>query len=257
MLCLNCIDACSQGAISYRFLPGGDAHTTKVDLEGRRAVLAAAAGLVAVPLARASDGVGPRPNPERIRPPGSVAEKEFLSRCIKCSACMKVCPTGGLQPALTQAGIEGLWTPVLIPHIGHCEQSCNLCSQVCPTAAIAPISIEQRYGLPPAKETVRIGSASIDRGRCLPWASDTDCIVCEEVCPTSPKAVFFKEEVVRRRDGTTVTLKRPHVDLQYCIGCGMCEARCPVFDRAAIRVSSVGETRSSENRVMLKGGGKV
>ncbi len=257
MLCLNCIESCAQGAISYSFLPDPASHTTAVDLPRRRAVAAVAAGALAVPLMRASDGVGPRPNPERIRPPGAVEEEEFLARCIKCAACMKVCPTGGLQPALTQAGVEGLWTPVLLPRIGHCEQSCVQCSQVCPTAAIAPLQVEHRYGLPPATEPVRIGSAQIDRGRCLPWANDTDCIVCEEVCPTSPKAIFFKEEAVHRRDGATVTLKRPHVDLEKCIGCGVCEARCPVFDRAAIRVSSVGETRSDKNRIVLKGGGKV
>lgn len=256
MLCLNCIESCGQGAISYSFLPFG-AHTTEVDLPRRRALAGIVAGGLAVPLARTSDGVGPRPNPERIRPPGAVDEDEFLARCIKCSACMKVCPTGGLQPALTQAGIEGLWTPVLVPRIGHCEQSCVQCSTVCPTAALVPIKVEARYGLPPSTEPVRIGSAQIDRGRCLPWANDTDCIVCEEVCPTSPKAIFFKEEKVTRRDGSVAVMKLPHVDLEKCIGCGVCEARCPVFDKAAIRVSSVGESRSPTNRVVLKGGGKV
>lgn len=256
-VCLNCIDACKQLSIEYRFLPLADAHTTQVDLPRRRWVTAALAGVVAVPLARASDGVGPRPAPERIRPPGAVGEDEFLERCIKCGACMKVCPTNGLQPALHESGIEGLWTPVLVPRIGHCEQSCVLCSQVCPTAAILPLEMKQRFGEPPDTAPVRIGTAQIDRGRCLPWASDTECIVCEEVCPTSPKAIFFKEEEVKRRDGTTAVLKRPHVDLEHCIGCGVCEARCPVFDRAAVRVTSVGETRSPQNRIVLEAGGKV
>ena len=35
----------------------------------------------------------------------------------------------------------------------------------------------------------RIGSAFVDRGRCLPWAMDTPCIVCQENCPVSPKAI--------------------------------------------------------------------
>lgn len=257
MLCLNCIEECPQGAVSYGFLPAADTHTTAVGLSRRRWVGAAVSGVVAVPLLRASDGVGPRPSPQRIRPPGAVAEEEFLARCIKCSACMKVCPTGGLQPAMLESGLEGLWTPVLVPRIGHCEQSCVLCSQVCPTAALVPLKVEHRYGLPPATELVRIGSASIDRGRCLPWANDTECIVCEEVCPTSPKAIYFKEERVTPRDGPERVLKRPYVDLDKCIGCGVCEARCPVFDRAAIRTSSVGESRSATNRITLASGGKV
>ena len=38
------------------------------------------------------------PGPLAVRPPGSLSEEEFLARCIRCSQCMKVCPTSGLQP---------------------------------------------------------------------------------------------------------------------------------------------------------------
>jgi len=166
---------------------------------------------------------------------------------------MKACPTGGLQPALTEAGFEGLWTPILVPRIGYCEHSCVLCSDVCPTGAIQKLTVREKVGEPGRVEPVRIGSARFDYGRCLPWAYDTPCIVCEEVCPTSPKAIYFKEETVTLRDGSRRTLKRPYVDLSLCTGCGTCEARCPVFDRAAIRVTSVGESRSPKNRILLSG----
>ncbi len=254
MLCLNCTDACPRGAITYEFLPGATAPEKKVDFERRRWVAAGVAGAVAVPLLRASDGSEPRPHPNRIRPPGALDEPAFLSRCIKCGACMKVCPTGGLQPSLIEAGLEGLWSPVLVPRIGYCEQSCVLCGTVCPTGAIHTLAVAEKVGAPPATEPVRLGSAYFDRGRCLPWANDVDCIVCEEVCPTSPKAIFFKLETVTTRDGRQKTLKRPHVDLDKCWGCGICETRCPVFDRAAVRVSSVGESRSPVNRIVLTGG---
>jgi hypothetical protein len=39
---------------------------------------------------------------------------------------------------------------------------------------------------------ITIGTAFMDRGRCLPWAMNTPCIVCEELCPTSPKAIVFE-----------------------------------------------------------------
>jgi polyferredoxin len=255
MLCLNCTTGCKQGALAYTFLPAPGTTRDGVDLSRRRAAQALAAGVVAVPLARASDGVGPRPHPLRIRPPGAVDEEEFLGRCLKCGACMKVCPTGGLQPALVEAGWEGLWTPVLVPRLGHCEHACVLCSHVCPTRAIAPLTVEQKVGTPTVHEAVRIGSAAIDRGRCLPWANDTPCIVCEEVCPTSPKAIHYKVVEVKTRDGSVKRLQQPVVDLTLCVGCGTCEARCPVFDLPAIRVTSVGETRSPRNRVIL--GGRV
>jgi len=256
MLCLNCTTACPEGAFRWAFLPSPDGVEEKVDLGRRAAVGTGLAGLVAVPLSRASDGVGPRPDPGRVRPPGARAEEEFLARCLKCGACMKICPTGGLQPALTQAGLEGLWSPVLVPRLGYCEQSCVLCGQVCPTGAIRLLSLPEKLGQAPGGdgEPVRIGSAFVDRGRCLPWAMDTPCIVCEEVCPTAPKAVFFRTEEVVGRDGRARKLARPYVDLALCWGCGVCETRCPVFDLAAIRVTSVGESRSAGNRILLRGG---
>jgi len=36
--------------------------------------------------------------------------------------------------------------------------------------------------------------AFVDRGRCLPWAMDRPCIVCQENCPVSPKAIFTRIE---------------------------------------------------------------
>jgi NAD-dependent dihydropyrimidine dehydrogenase PreA subunit len=43
--------------------------------------------------------------------------------------------------------------------------------------------------------------AFVDRGRCLPWAMDTPCIVCQENCPVSPKAIFTRTEFRPVRDG--------------------------------------------------------
>jgi len=51
-----------------------------------------------------------------------------------------------------------------------------------------------------------------------------------------------------------VKLKQPWVGLEQCVGCGACERSCPVFDEAAIRVTSVGESRSAKNRILLRGG---
>lgn len=157
---------------------------------------------------------------------------------------MKVCITGGLQPTFLQAGLEGIWSPVLIPRIGYCEHRCTLCGQVCPTGAIRNLPLEE-------KMEVRIGTAMIDKGRCLPFASATPCLVCEEVCPTSKKAIWLEDVRVKDRDGREVPVRQPHVDLSLCIGCGICEARCPVLGRPAIYVSSVGETRSTDNRLLL------
>jgi NAD-dependent dihydropyrimidine dehydrogenase PreA subunit len=52
-------------------------------------------------------------------------------------------------------------------------------------------------------------------------------------------------------DGTTATQKAPVIDNVLCIGCGICENKCPVVDEPAIYVTSVGEQRSERNRLLL------
>jgi formate hydrogenlyase subunit 6/NADH:ubiquinone oxidoreductase subunit I len=80
----------------------------------------------------------------------------------------------------------------------------------------------------------------------------TRCIVCEEWCPTSPKAIYLKEETVLDRNGREVKVQRPYIDPNICTGCGACEFACPVVDRAAVYVTSVGESRSPENQILLR-----
>ncbi|MFH7319992.1 4Fe-4S binding protein [Desulfurivibrio sp. D14AmB] len=251
--CFNCDDLCPQKLIRFKLRRPGRSNpatpapapvATGPDLGRRRVLGTAAAGLIAVPLLRVSRPPEGRANPLLIRPPGSVPEKEFLARCVKCGECMKVCLTGGLQPTLLEAGLEGIWTPMLIPRMGYCEYHCTLCGQVCPTGAIKRLPVAD-------KVRVRIGLAMFDRDRCLPWAYGRPCIVCEEVCPTPKKAIWFEEVETRDRDGALVRVKRPHVDLELCIGCGICETLCPVTDKPAIRVTSIGESRSRENQLLL------
>jgi ferredoxin len=50
----------------------------------------------------------------------------------------------------------------------------------------------------------------------------------------------------------TVKVKRPHVDPTLCIGCGACEKVCPIQDKPAVYVTSVGETRSKTNVILLE-----
>ena len=93
---------------------------------------------------RANVGLGKGRHDRLLRPPGALDESDFLSRCIRCGECMKVCPNNALQPTLTEAGLEGLWTPTLVPRIGYCEPSCVLCSEVCPTGAIWQITPREK-----------------------------------------------------------------------------------------------------------------
>ncbi|MCK7489645.1 MAG: 4Fe-4S binding protein [Anaerotruncus sp.] len=113
-------------------------NVSNVDLSRRKLLLTTLLGLVAVPFFRLTPS-HKRASLKLIRPPGSLDEPKFLAKCVKCGQCMRACPTGGLQPALTEAGPEGIYTPMLVPKIGYCEYYCSLCTQVCPTGAITKL----------------------------------------------------------------------------------------------------------------------
>ncbi len=325
VLCFNCRDDCKDELIAYQTRPSLAGEITDPDVSRRGFVLSLASGVFAVPALRLSNKLGSNWNNKLIRPPGALPEKEFLKRCIKCGQCMRVCPTNVIQPGGIQLGLENLWTPILNNRIGSsgCQLNCVACGQVCPTSAIRPITLTEKHGLGEFADVgpIKIGTAFFDRNRCLPWAMDKPCIVCEENCPVSPKAIYTQECFNTVRDGiltvkkvtahiieveqtivpgkfasgdyycafedgkrrkitankensleiyldeqfakmplpgskieVQVRLQRPFVDIEKCIGCGVCEHECPVSGRKAIRVSAEGETRSTDRTLLLDSG---
>ena len=237
VLCLDCVDKCPRDRI--HFTPAHAAPAAPPINLGRRTVLASLAAGALAPLALPARPHARRPEPLLVRPPGALAEVDFLGQCVRCGECMKVCIGNALHASGFEAGLEGLFTPRLIGRIGYCEYNCTLCGQVCPTGAIRRLDRT-------AKHTTVIGRAHFDRNRCLPYASGTDCIVCEEHCPTPDKAIKFRETEVVNSRGERVSVRQPYVVDSLCIGCGICENKCPLEGAAAVLVTAAGESRHAD-----------
>jgi len=169
ILCMDCLKACPTGAMSFRGKPGL-AKPHRLDPSRRWFFASIGGALAGALLLKFVPKLGSK-STALIRPPGT-SEEQLLSECIRCGECIKVCPTGGLQPGIAARNWEGLWTPALILRLGSCDYSCNSCGQVCPTGAIPELSLTE-------KRQKVIGAAFIDKERCIPWADGLDCIVCD------------------------------------------------------------------------------
>jgi MauM/NapG family ferredoxin protein len=225
-MCLECREACPYDAIRFPARPA-PAPMEAYDPDRRTVLASLGVAVLGVALFRSSRAA----RTPLIRPPGA-RENGLEARCIRCGLCVRACPTGAIQPALLEGGLESLWTPVLVPRLGYCDYSCNACGQVCPVEAIPPLILEE-------KRRAVLGRAYVDRNRCIPWADHRPCIVCEEMCPVPEKAIVLEEVTVTDAAGQPVTVQRPRVVEERCIGCGICEYKCPVSGEAAIRVFAV------------------
>lgn len=228
ILCMECQLHCPHERISFRLAAGQrDAGPL---LPERRVLLGSmAAGLLLAIPARFRP---PEKGLRLLRPPGVRNEDEFLNKCVRCGECMKVCLKSALYPAAWQAGMEGIYTPVVIPRLGYCEYNCTLCGQVCPTGAIPKLPAS-------AKQREVIGKAVLDKSHCLPFAKRIDCMVCEEHCPIPSKAIRTREVEVPGLDGVRTKVKEPYVVEEICNGCGICENVCPLETKAGIEVFGV------------------
>ena len=179
---------------------------------GRRDFLAVgaagAAALFAYGLLREKAGAAPL-----LRPPGAQ-DPEFSARCLRCGECVRACLTKCLEPAPREFGALELWTPRFNPALGKCEfELCGrACAEACPVRAIRR---------PPDGE-VRIGTAAVNRAKCIAWNEGKACLVCHERCS------YGAIEPDSRG--------RPRVIVDKCVGCGACQNTCVTCPDPAIVV---------------------
>ena len=248
ILCLNCHFECPEEEVLNFGFHKPDRAKSKLDIDRRRFLKSTGWGLALMGIYRVTP-IKIDQSGKSIRPPGAVEEDKFLDLCLRCQQCTGVCSTTGkcLQPAVSEAGIEGLWTPVAKMREGYCEYNCNLCGQVCPSGAIKPLEIAE-------KQKLVMGTAFFDGNRCIPYYREEECLVCEEHCPTPDKAIKFKEKLVEK-DGETTLLKVPYVIESLCIGCGICENKCPIDGRAGIFVTRQNAQRGEQEEESYGGYG--
>ena len=240
--CFNCGATCPPkiNAITYRW--SWKPYHSQMDYS-RRSFLNTTVGGLALAGVSGLGLTNRRTEADLLRPPGSLTEEEFLDTCIRCLECVRICQSNGrcLQPDGIGHSLLGLWTPVADMRAGYCEFNCNLCGEVCPTEAIQPLSLG-------TKQQTRMGLAYFDKNLCIPYARNEDCIVCEEHCPTPEKAIKFDMKTVVGQDGTERTVKYPYVDRELCIGCGICEFKCPLPNNPGIFVVNENVQRTSNQQ---------
>jgi parallel beta-helix repeat protein len=76
----------------------------------------------------------------RLRPPGALEEKDFLSSCIKCGQCVQVCPVAAIKLDDIDHGF-GVGVPYIDARDQACDFSCDAvqCILACPTGSLTYI----------------------------------------------------------------------------------------------------------------------
>lgn len=162
---------------------------------------------------------------QALRPPGALAERDFLGACVRCGLCVRDCPYDTLK--LAQLGDDvALGTPYFNARQIPCEMCPDIpCVKACPTGALDH-ALEDI-------DAARMGLAVlIDQENCIAFHG-LRCEVCFNVCPLRGEAISLDRRH-NARTGTH-TLFIPVVHSSACTGCGKCEQAC-VMEEAAIKV---------------------
>ena len=238
--CMDCLDKCKQGAITYTRRHKSNTHRTSAGEEtasaqpvddSRRAFLSATAILATTTALKAQEkkvdgglaAIEEKKIPERataITPPGSMSARNFAQHCTACQLCVSVCPNQVLRPS---SDLTRLMQPEMSYERGYCRPECTKCAEVCPAGAIRPITKAD-------KSAIQIGHAVWIKENCICITDDVECGNCARHCPVG--AI----QMVASDPENPESRKIPVVNTERCIGCGACENLCPSRPFSAIYV---------------------
>jgi ferredoxin-type protein NapG len=146
--------------------------------------------------------------PPRRRPPGAIDELTFLAKCTACGDCVKACPHHAIFTLASHVH-PGAGTPVMVPD----DRACHMCEDFPCVTACTPGVL-----LTPTSSTMTLGGVRIRTDRCFVFRGP-ECGACAGLCPGDLRAL-------------TLAVGRPRVDLDLCVGCGLCIAACPTMPPA-------------------------
>ena len=165
---------------------------------------------------------------QALRPPGALAETDFLGACIRCGMCVRDCPYGTLSLATPEASVA-TGTPYFTARNVPCEMCDNVpCVKACPTGAL-------EHKLTDINQAKMGLAALIDHESCLNFLG-LRCDVCYRVCPVIDKAITL-DVLPNMRTGRHAMFL-PTVHSEHCTGCGKCEKSC-VLEESAIKIFPV------------------
>ena len=217
--CMNCLAACRAKRIVFTAArePVATQPLRRAFFLQGAATLAACFGLAK--FATSKKAAAHNKKPAAVCPPGAGSPARLAALCTGCAACVVNCKgrvIHGPEPA------KGIFFPHMNFDSNYCEFQCRRCAQVCPTGALRKMSLEE-------KQRCRIGLAEFDESLCVAVIDGTHCGACAEHCPTG---------ALRMKDfgsGTPI----PVLNEPLCIGCGACQAVCPVNPVRAIVIKPV------------------
>ncbi|MFH1809282.1 MAG: 4Fe-4S binding protein [Pseudomonadota bacterium] len=230
--CIRCMsgrDFCHVQAIRFDWMsPGRHKVDRPLELGRRSFLVAGATGVALAPLTAFAAYHRGDPN-TLVRPPRVLDEDTFLDQCVRCGMCVQACPTQTLQLTHLEAGLAGLWTPAITPEVGGCRADCNACGEVCPSDAIPRFDKRETD-----KWSVKMGTAVLEKDRCISYTDNLACRKCIEICPTK---AFVIEAARPDRP-----LRPAAVDYVRCMGCGLCENACRkiVYGEPALKTFAHG-----------------
>lgn len=174
--------------------------------------------------------------PQAIRPPGALAEDDFLGACVRCGLCVRDCPYDTLRLSRF-GGAVATGTPYFVARDVPCEMCEDIpCVVACPTGALDKSLTKI--------DDARMGLAVlIDQENCLNFLG-LRCDVCYRVCPAIDKAITLDAQHNLRTGKHARFIPVVHSD--HCTGCGKCEKSC-VLEKAAIKVIPLHLAKGQSN----------